>query len=88
LGSFPVTYIKKFPEQLEIAARYAWYTPNMYIPDTNSSFNQEREFTFSLNWFFKGHTNKLTSEVSFIDLEENDIMQPGWRFRLQWDVSF
>jgi len=88
LGSFPVTYIKKFPEQLEIAARYAWYTPNMYIPDTNSSFNQEREFTFSLNWFFKGHTNKLTSEVSFIDLEENNIMRPGWRFRLQWDVSF
>ena len=36
------------------------------------------------NW----HTNKTTSEVSFIDLAENDITQPGWRFRLQWDVSF
>ena len=88
LGTFPVTYIRKFPKQLELAARYALYLPYLYFPELNATQYSEKEYTFSLNWFFKGHMNKLTSEVSFIDLEENDVIQPGWRFRLQWDVSF
>lgn len=82
-GTFPVTYIKKFPKQLEIAARYA-----LYFPDLNTTQSSEEEFTLGLNWFFKGHINKLTTEISFLELEENDIMHPGWRIRLQWDVSF
>ena len=88
LGTFPVTYIKKFPKQLELAARYALYFPTLAFTDMNAAQYSEKEYTISLNWFFKGHANKLTSEASFIDLEENDIMQSGWRFRLQWDVSF
>ena len=87
-GTFPVTYIKKFPKQLELAARYALYMPYLHLTGWDASQFSEKEYTISLNWFFKGHTNKLTSEVSFIDLEENDIKQPGWRIRLQWDVSF
>jgi len=88
LGTFPVTYIKKFPKQLELAARYALYFPTLDFTDLNTVQYSEKEYTISLNWFFKGHSNKLTSEISFIDLEENEIMQPGWRIRLQWDVSF
>jgi hypothetical protein len=83
LGTFPVTYVAGFPEKLELAARYAWYYPS--LGTTNFS---EQEFTFSLNWFFKGHNNKLTAEISYLELEENEIIQPGWRFRFQWDVSF
>jgi len=88
LGTFPVTYIKKFPKQLELAARYALYFPTLDFTDLNTVQYNEKEYTISLNWFFKGHSNKLTSEISFIDLEENEIKQPGWRIRLQWDVSF
>jgi phosphate-selective porin OprO/OprP len=83
LGTFPVTYIKKFPEQLELAARYAFY-----IPDLSTTKSKVEEFTFSLNWFFKGHSNKLTTDISYLELEDNDIIKPGWRFRFQWDVSF
>jgi hypothetical protein len=83
LGTFPVTYIKKFPKQLELAARYAIYYPDLSMEQFN-----EQEFTFSLNWFFKGHSNKLTTEVSYLVLEEKDTMKPGWRFRFQWDLSF
>ena len=83
LGSFPVAYIARFPEKLEFAARYTWYYPAL----STTNFSEE-EFTFSLNWFFKGHTNKLTAEITYLELEENAIIQPGWRFRFQWDVSF
>ena len=58
LGTFPVTHIKKFPKQLELAARYA-----IFYPDLGIEQFKEEEFTFSLNWFFKGHPNKLTAEV-------------------------
>lgn len=88
LGTFPVTYIKKFPKKLELTARYAMYLPTLDLPDLNAAQNNEKEFTISLNWFFKGHKNKLTSEVSFLDLVEDNVKQSGWRFRLQWDVSF
>jgi hypothetical protein len=88
LGTFPVTYLNKFPKQLELAARYALYMPNIYVPDPDPVLIREEEFTFILNWFFKGHANKLTTEISYIEMEDNDIIQPGWRFRLQWDVSF
>ena len=83
LGTFPVTYIKNFPKQLELAARYSFY-----FPDLSTTNSGEQEITFSLNWFFKGLNNKLTAEISYLELEEDDIMQPGWRFRFQWDVSF
>lgn len=49
----------------------------------------EREWTIVGNVFFDGHNNKLTSEVSRIEVSEpgaghaDDI-----RWRLQWDVSF
>jgi hypothetical protein len=66
-----------------MATRYAFY-----FPDVSTTDNNVQEFTFTLNWFFKGHNNKLTSEISYLELEENDIMRPGWRFRFQWDVSF
>jgi hypothetical protein len=83
LGTFPVTYIHGFPEKLEFAGRYAYYKPETTIDEYSG-----QEFALCLNWFFKSHRNKLTSEVAYLTMEENDIIQPGWRFRFQWDVSF
>jgi hypothetical protein len=83
LSTFPVTYIRGFPEKLELAGRYA-----NYIPETTVDGYVLQEFAFCLNWFFKSHRNKLTSEMAYLAIEENDFNQPGWRFRLQWDGSF
>ena len=83
LGSFPEVYIDGFPEQLEIASRYS-----IYIPDISNNGVLEHEWVLSLNWFFRGHNNKLTSEVAWIQMQDNLVINPGWRFRFQWDVSF
>ena len=76
------------PEQLEFAARYA------YLEEPNGqdiSFDNERqEFTLAANWFFKGHNNKLTFDVSWLTLEDDflDQRESEPRARLQWDISF
>ena len=72
------------PAPLEFAARYA-----RYVPDRNDDFFEE-EFSFALNWFFKGgHRNKLTAEVSTFDFEEEQgTIKRTTRFRIQWDISF
>lgn len=82
LGTFPVSYLSGFPEHLELAGRYAYYKP-----ENNSGEYSGQEFSFCLNWFFRAHRNKLTSEVAYLVMEENGVTQPGWRFRFQWDVS-
>ena len=49
--------------------------------------NQE-ETTIAFNWFFKGHKNKLTSEVSYFSFQDKTLpLEQGWRFRIQWDIS-
>ena len=71
------------PEPLELAARYARYLPNRDI-----DFFEE-EFTLAMNWFFNGHRNKLTAEVSVFDFEEDAAsIKRTTRFRIQWDISF
>ena len=73
------------PEPLELAARYARYTPNS---DRSDFF--EEEFALALNWFFKGgHRNKLTAEITVFDFQtETENLENTTRFRIQWDISF
>ena len=71
------------PPPLELAARYAIYDPNRAADADN-----QQEFTLAANWFFKGHLNKLTAEISYLDYELDGVVRDGTRFRLQWDVSF
>lgn len=73
-----------WPEPLELALRYANYNPDIDSVDT--VFKQEE--TLAVNWFFKGHKNKLTMEISRFDflLAENEVVDE-WRFRIQWDIS-
>ena len=73
------------PQPLELAARYARYTP-----DTDQSDFFEEEFALALNWFFKGgHRNKLTAEITVFDFQtDTQNLENTTRFRIQWDISF
>ena len=70
------------PPPLELAGRYAFYDP-----DRDADADDRQEFTLAANWFFHGHLNKLTAEISYLDYELDGITRDGTRFRLQWDVS-
>lgn len=76
------------PAPLELAARYAYVEePNA----TDRAFDNEREeLSLAANWFFKGHNNKLTLDVSHLMLDDGFIGRSASenRVRLQWDVSF
>ncbi|MCR9247585.1 MAG: OprO/OprP family phosphate-selective porin [bacterium] len=77
-----------FPEELELAARYAWVKePNEMM---RTSDNERQEFTVAANWFFAGHNNKLTLDVSYLTLDDNVLGsdKSTSRVRLQWDISF
>nr|WP_253202622.1 porin [Flavobacterium sp. MC2016-06] len=71
------------PENLEVAGRHG-----VYRPDKNYKDNLQTESTVAFNYFFKGHKNKLTAEVSYFDFQDNTLpYADGWRFRIQWDIS-
>jgi len=72
-----------WPKKLEMAGRYATYRPDNAIRD-----NLQNESTVAFNWFFNGHKNKLTTEVSYFDYQDKTLpLAQGWRFRIQWDIS-
>jgi len=72
-----------WPEPLELAARHS-----SYYPDRNNYDRIQRETSLAANWFFNGHRNKLTMEVSRFDAEDETFQKhEQWRFRIQWDIS-
>lgn len=77
-----------FPEELELAVRYAW----LEEPNGNdiSLDNEREEATVAANWFFNGHNNKLTLDYSYLTLDDGQlgVDEHGHRVRLQWDISF
>jgi len=88
VGYFFHHVIPAVPRPLEFALRWA----NVEEPnETDRSFKNERdELTFAANWFFDGHRNKLTLDVSKLELEDDVLARnvSDERVRLQWDVSF
>ncbi len=84
IGYFFHETFDSFPKPLEFAFRAAAVDTieGVEIP-------ADRELTLGANWFFNGHNNKLTMDVSRL---ESTLFQgsedSGWRARLQWDVSF
>lgn len=68
---------------LELAVRYAWVDDDTSRPD-----DDRRELTFGANWFFSGHDNKLTVDLSRLTLDQPDGRLDDVRVRFQWDVSF
>jgi phosphate-selective porin OprO/OprP len=73
------------PRQLEFAVRYAFVDPNVDL-----SNDLQQEVTAAINWFFSGHSNKLTFEISHLSVEDpvNLTDQSEERARMQWDISF
>lgn len=85
-GYFPHYIISAIPKPLEIAFRYSHVDPNV-----DAGGDMRQEFTTGFNWFFAGHRNKLTLDVSHLTLEQPTPSLPAYaeqRVRLQWDVSF
>ncbi len=81
---FPHHIAPAIPKPLNIAYRYSWVDPNVF-----SSNDELREHTFGVNWLFAGHRNKLTADVTHMELEQssgNPLTEQ--RVRVQWDVSF
>ena len=73
-----------FPKRLELALRVAQVDPNVDVVEDHIG-----EVTFVLNYFFYGHNNKLTLDISRIN-DRSAKVGKRWenRVRLQWDVSF
>jgi phosphate-selective porin OprO/OprP len=87
-GYFFHHLFEAIPAPLEFAARYAYVQePN----ETDRNFDNEREeYTFAANWFFKGHNNKVTLDLSRLTIDDGlvNLSDTENRVRLQWDVSF
>ena len=83
-GYFFHSLFETFPQPLEIAFRLAEVEPNASVDD-----DAENEWTLVFNWFFAGHRNKLTFDISRLH-DRNEEVGRRWenRIRLQWDVSF
>ncbi len=92
-GYFFSNLLQFVPEELEVFARHAFYWPDLSDRDILRD-----EITLGVNWFFRGHRNKLTLEMSYLDFEYlevalgpdqvTEIEGRGLRGRLQWEVSF
>lgn len=65
-------------------APYAWVDR-----DTSLGGDGRTELTFGANWFFDGHENKATLDLSRLTLEDPGSPElSDFRIRLQWDISF
>lgn len=82
-GYFLNGLFKSLPRGLELAARYAFVDPNTNRPD-----DLRQEYTAAMNWYFNGHDNKLTLDVTKLTLETEDDKLSDRRVRLQWDITF
>ena len=82
-GLFPHTFIAEIPRPLEVALRYATVDP-----DRNRASDRQTEVTLGCNWFFNGHRNKLTLDLSYLhDQAASQGQGHVNRLRLQWDIS-
>jgi len=82
-GMFFSEVFDSFPEPLELAIRFARVDPNRDLTD-----DTEKEYTLASNWFFKGHRNKLTLDLSRVIRRLAPETDTANRIRLQWDWSF
>lgn len=82
VGWFPSSHYPGWPKPLEFATRVA-----LVHPYAHEGLSENREFTVAANWFFNGHRNKLTTDVSRLLIYDLSGETDDWRFRLQWDIS-
>jgi len=82
-GMFFAELFTSFPQPLELAARYARVDPN-----DNLDGDVEKEATLVANWFFNGHRNKLSLDISRVTRRLAPETETDKRVRIQWDWSF
>ena len=83
-GYFPGQALDFVPKPLELAFRYAYLEPNTEVTNWYND-----EVTATVNWFFKGHNNKLSADFSYFTIEDpSGESDSATRIRLQWDISF
>ncbi|WP_193212666.1 porin [Luteolibacter marinus] len=84
VGVFPAECWNGFPDPLELTARIA-----SVDPDTSRSSDRQWEWTLGANWYFQGHRNKISADLSLLDFDDPATGEESeLRFRLQWDLSF
>ena len=72
------------PSGMEVALRIAAVNSQEGV-----EIPADREATLAMNWFFSGHNNKLTADVSRLESEGSlGTDDKGWRARLQWEITF
>jgi hypothetical protein len=65
-GWFPADRWKSLPQQWEVAIRAAYV--DLGYEDLSNA-----ELSLATNWFFSGHRNKLTAEVSFLRTLDEEV---------------
>jgi phosphate-selective porin OprO/OprP len=84
LGWLPHGAISAVPEALELAARFAHVNPVVGVGS-----DWQTESSGVINWFFAGHSNKLSLEGGWLTVDERGRSLRGQtRVRAQWDISF
>ena len=80
-GVFPHVLLESFPDNIELAFRYA------HVDASELNKHTMEEFTLAANLFFNGHRNKITADAGSYTVKDN-LSATEWRYRLQWDISF
>jgi hypothetical protein len=80
LGWFPHRSFSALPKPFEVAVRWSAVDPDRDIGDDHRS-----EATLAFNWFFAGHDNKLTLDISRLRDHSPRGVEQGTRIRVQWD---
>lgn len=85
VGYFPHHLVPLVPRPLELAVRYAFVDPVITVPHT-----LQTESSAVINWFFDGHANKASFEVSRLTVADPAARatRAETRIRFQWDISF
>jgi len=70
------------PRPLEVIGRFARVRPDDLNVTTDTT-----EYAVGANWFFDGHNNKLTFDITQLKEAFQSLSGNSWGVRLQWDVS-
>ena len=81
VGWFPSDHWSGISDKLEVALRAAYVDPDS--PEELENL----ELTAVVNWFFNGHRNKLSLDVSYLEAEEEANLESEYKLQLQWEVS-
>ncbi|MGL1885452.1 MAG: porin [Reichenbachiella sp.] len=70
------------PDPLELTLRYG------LVRHRDKYAEDIKEYSIGANYFFSGHRNKLTADISLLENIDFDDADDDVRFRIQWDISF